>query len=191
VLSISGSAITPTSGTIGGQLDALTTILPTQLASLDTVASQLASQVNAIHHTGFDATGAAGGDVFSGTTAGTIALALTGPDQVAASNTAGSRDGSIAQAIAKLATAAGGPDSVYRAFVAGVSTQADLANNTVDSQTALVQSVSAARSSVAGVNIDEEMVNLLAAQRGYEASSRVLTTLDSVLDTLINRTGVR
>ena len=34
------------------------------------------------------------------------------------------------------------------------------------------------------------MVNLLAAQRGYEGASRVLTTLDSVLDTLINRTGL-
>ena len=27
-------------------------------------------------------------------------------------------------------------------------------------------------------------------QRGYEGASRVLTTLDSVLDTLINRTGL-
>jgi len=34
------------------------------------------------------------------------------------------------------------------------------------------------------------MVNLLAAQRAYEGASRVITTLDSVLDTLINRTGI-
>ena len=34
------------------------------------------------------------------------------------------------------------------------------------------------------------MVNLLAAQRGYEGASRVLTTMDSMLDTLINRTGL-
>ena len=27
-------------------------------------------------------------------------------------------------------------------------------------------------------------------QRGFEAASRVLTTVDSVLDTLINRTGL-
>jgi flagellar hook-associated protein 1 FlgK len=32
---------------------------------------------------------------------------------------------------------------------------------------------------------------MLAAQRAYEAAARVMTTVDSVLDTLINRTGVR
>ena len=32
---------------------------------------------------------------------------------------------------------------------------------------------------------------MLSAQRAYEAASRVMTTVDSVLDTLINRTGVR
>ena len=43
---------------------------------------------------------------------------------------------------------------------------------------------------LAGVNLDEETVNLMQAQRGYEAASRVMTTVDSVLDTLINRTGL-
>ena len=31
---------------------------------------------------------------------------------------------------------------------------------------------------------------MLQAQRAYEAAARVMTTLDSVLDTLINRTGL-
>ena len=31
---------------------------------------------------------------------------------------------------------------------------------------------------------------MLAAQRAYEGAARVLTTIDSVLDTLINRTGL-
>ena len=43
---------------------------------------------------------------------------------------------------------------------------------------------------LAGVNLDEETVNMLAAQHAYEAAARVMTTLDSVLDTLINRTGL-
>jgi flagellar hook-associated protein 1 FlgK len=31
---------------------------------------------------------------------------------------------------------------------------------------------------------------MLSAQRAYEAASRVMTTVDSMLDTLINRTGL-
>ena len=54
----------------------------------------------------------------------------------------------------------------------------------------LTAQVDASRESLSGINIDEEMVNLLAAQRGYEGASRVLTTMDSMLDTLINRTGL-
>ena len=58
-------------------------------------------------------------------------------------------------------------------------------------QQVLTSQVDGAREQLAGVNLDEEMVNMLAAQRAYEAASRVMTTVDSVLDTLINRTGVR
>jgi flagellar hook-associated protein 1 FlgK len=44
--------------------------------------------------------------------------------------------------------------------------------------------------SESGVNIDEEMANLLTYQRAYEAAARVLTAIDDALDTLINRTGL-
>jgi len=40
------------------------------------------------------------------------------------------------------------------------------------------------------VDTDEETVNMLAFQRAYEGAARVLTAVDEMLDTLINRTGV-
>ncbi|MFC7479780.1 flagellar basal body rod C-terminal domain-containing protein [Luedemannella flava] len=49
--------------------------------------------------------------------------------------------------------------------------------------------IDVARSSQSGVNLDEEMTNLLAYQRAYEAASRVFNSIDETLDTLINRTG--
>ena len=45
------------------------------------------------------------------------------------------------------------------------------------------------RQSVAGVSMDEEMTNLIRFQRGYQASARAMSTLDEMLDVLINRTG--
>jgi flagellar hook-associated protein 1 FlgK len=41
-----------------------------------------------------------------------------------------------------------------------------------------------------GVNLDEEMTNMLQFQRSYQAAARVVSTVDEILDTLINRTGV-
>ena len=54
---------------------------------------------------------------------------------------------------------------------------------------AVLASIDNQRKSVSGVSLDEEMTNLVTFQRGYQASARMLTTIDQMLDTLINRTG--
>jgi flagellar hook-associated protein 1 len=55
---------------------------------------------------------------------------------------------------------------------------------------AMATQVDAAREQLTGVSIDEETVNMVMAQRSYEAAARVMTTVDQILDTLINRTGM-
>lgn len=47
----------------------------------------------------------------------------------------------------------------------------------------------AQRESVSGVNVDEEMVQLIHYQRGFQAAARFLTTVDELIDTLINGVG--
>ena len=46
------------------------------------------------------------------------------------------------------------------------------------------------RQSVQGVSIDEEVTALNASQHAYNAAAKVISTIDDMLDTLINRTGV-
>jgi flagellar hook-associated protein 1 FlgK len=46
------------------------------------------------------------------------------------------------------------------------------------------------RDSISGVNIDEELANMIKYQHGYAAAARFITTVNSMLDTLINRMGV-
>ena len=47
-----------------------------------------------------------------------------------------------------------------------------------------------ARDSVMGVNMDEEVMNLMRYQQSYSAAARLMTTMDEALDKLINNTGV-
>jgi len=59
-----------------------------------------------------------------------------------------------------------------------------------EASTSVLLQLDAQRESVSGVNVDEEMVQLLQYQRGFEAAARFLTTVDSLIDTLINRVGL-
>jgi flagellar hook-associated protein 1 FlgK len=96
----------------------------------------------------------------------------------------------VADALADIGDSSGGPDREYQAMIGqlGVASQATSRRN--DIQANVTEQVDAAREAQSGVNLDEEMTNLLTYQRGYEAASRVLTTIDSMLDQLINRTGL-
>ena len=53
----------------------------------------------------------------------------------------------------------------------------------------LTDSVETAARASSGVSLDEEMTNLVRFQRAYQASARAMTTMDEMLDVLINRTG--
>ena len=46
------------------------------------------------------------------------------------------------------------------------------------------------RQSMSGVNMDEELANMIKFQHGYEAAAKFVTKIDSMLDTIINRMGV-
>jgi flagellar hook-associated protein 1 FlgK len=80
-------------------------------------------------------------------------------------------------------------DQAYRAFVAQVGAEVREAMRQESNAQVLTNAVENRRQSVAGVSLDEEMANLVRFQRSYQASSRAMSTLDEMLDVLINRTG--
>lgn len=59
----------------------------------------------------------------------------------------------------------------------------------LDTRESLVESTENQRQSISGVSVDEEAVNLIMYQQTYNACSRVITTMDQMLDKLINGTG--
>jgi flagellar hook-associated protein 1 len=185
-LSVGGNAVSVATGTVGAVVSLMDRTLPDYVRRLDEFAESLATTVNAQHTQGFDRAGVAGGAFFTGTTAATLQVALAGPDQVAASAVQGTLDNSNADAIAQLSTV----DDGYRRLVTDFGAEVASAQRVADNQRVLTNQVDASRESLSGIDLDEEMVSMLAHQRAYEAAARVLTTVDSVLDTLINRTGL-
>lgn len=189
-LTVGGAAAGAAGGSTQGLLDAVTITIPGYTAQLDGVAAALANTVNTAHQAGYDLSGAAGGPFFTGTTAATIGVAISDPAKVAASGVPGGNlDASNAVTISRLGTATGGADEAYRALVTTIASQSRSASQAASTQDAVTSSVDAQRQSVSGVSLDEETSNMLTFQRAYQASSRVLTTVDDMLDTLINKTG--
>ena len=189
------STATVSSGTANGYLTAINTTIDSWTTTLDAVASAITTQVNAVQTTGFDRDGNAGNNLFTGTTAATISVALTDGDDIAASAVApaggnASLDGSKADAMAAIAIAANGPDELYQDLVVSLGFAVQAAEQSAATQESLASSLTSQIDAESGVSIDEEMANLLAYQRAYEAAARVLTAIDAALETLINRTGV-
>jgi flagellar hook-associated protein 1 FlgK len=83
-----------------------------------------------------------------------------------------------------------GPSVRLRGLAGTVGTKVQGLNNAAAVQTTVLNAAEAAVESDSGVSIDEEMTNLLQYQRAYQASARVITTVDEMLDTLVNRTAV-
>ncbi|SDD77356.1 flagellar hook-associated protein FlgK [Sporomusa acidovorans] len=81
-------------------------------------------------------------------------------------------------------------DGYYNSLIGTLGVQGQNAQRTVDNQQTLVDQINNWRESVSGVNLDEEMTNMIKFQKGYSAAARVLTTMDEMLDKLINGTGV-
>jgi flagellar hook-associated protein 1 FlgK len=186
-LSLDGNPVTLTSGQLGGTQQLVDTDLPDYRDRLDAFVTSFVGAVNSQHADGLDQDGLTGGDLFTGTSATTLQVAVTDPRRLAAASAdKGGTDNTNATALSTLDLGA----DTYRQLVTGFGITVSSANQATTSQTAMVTQIDAARESVSGINTDEEMVNLLAAQRGYEGAARVLTAVDSMLDTLINRTGV-
>lgn len=191
-VTVGGTAVTLTGGSAQAQVETINTTIPAYLSQLDGIASALVSSVNTIHQTGYDLNGAAGGAFFSGTTAATITVAITDPNQVAASATGSGTadlDASVAQKLAALGSSKTGADAAYSNMVSTVGSDSARATQQSTIQASVTSSVDNLQQQASGVSYDDEVTNLLTFQRAYQASSRVLSTIDSCLDTLINSTG--
>ena len=138
--------------------------------------------------------GIGGRQFFTGTDAATLAVnsSIDGNPNAVAAGLAGlgPLDGSVALDLADLAQSTTGADAVYKQMVVQLGVDTQTAKSRAEIQQKSTDSLDNSRQSYSGVNTDEEMASMIEFQHAYEAAARFMTAIDSMLDTLINHTGV-
>ncbi len=81
-------------------------------------------------------------------------------------------------------------DDYFAESVTNVGLKGEQAENMLLSQNAIMNDLRDLRDSISGVNIDEELADIIKFQHGYNAAAKYVTVIDEMIDTIINRLGV-
>lgn len=84
----------------------------------------------------------------------------------------------------------GAPEDFMKSLVAGLGIDTQQAERFMKSQATIVHQVDNRRMSVSGVDLNEEMTNMVKFQQSYNAAAKLINTMAEVYETLINRLGV-
>ena len=195
-VALSGSEM---SGQIGGLFVSRDETLGSAESSLDALAYDLSMAVNQQHEQGYALDGTSGHDLFAVLTAPSSAaknLAVdsavsANPSLVAAAGSPTTGPGDNTNLMALIATEA-------TRLTNGLNVQEGMAKLTSDFGIAvatvqdsaafdrnLLADLTNARESTSGVSVDDELIHLTAAQTAYNALTKVITTTNTMLDTLM------
>jgi flagellar hook-associated protein 1 FlgK len=194
------------SGKLGGLLKVRDQNIAGYLNTLDDLAAGLIARVNAQHASGSDMNGNAGGDFFTpfvqpwpGNNSGaahSISVAITDPQAIAAAESgAGQGSNANAQALAgiKDETLFLPDNFTLNQFYAGlletVGSDYQAADNGSQTQGQILLQLQNQRDSLAGVNLDEEALNIVKFQKAYEASARLAQVWNSLADEVMKLVG--
>jgi len=118
-------------------------------------------------------------------------------DYIAASQTGQLGDGSNATELAEVKNTtmsiAGSTTTIqnfYESVIGQMAVNAQEAERLANNSDTLRQSVDERRQSVSSVSLDEEMTYMIKFQHAYNASARMITMIDQMLDKIINNMGV-
>lgn len=184
------------SGQLGGVLEARDQSIPGILTQLDTLAAGFANAVNGAQTSGYDLRGNGGTNLFNPPPAGgtgaaaSLSVAITDPALIAASSdgTVGSNgNAELMYALRNQALVNGqSPTSYYSGIVFNVGNLAANAASQQSASSLVLQQLNNQRGSVSGVSLDEEAANLMRFQQAYAASAQVISTINSMMQVVIN-----
>lgn len=187
-----------TSGQLAGEMATQQSVMSAQ-SQLDSLANTLTSSVNALVSTGVTTSGATGQNFFAAgpgiSGASQFALdpaILANPANIPSGTTGKSGDGTLANQVFQLQNASQaslGYQSVtnyYANLVTGIGQQVSSAQTQQTNLNAVSSQLQSQIQSVSGVNMDEEMANMLKYQQAYSAAAKTLTIANQTLQSLID-----
>jgi len=191
-----GTPLNITSGSIAAAISTRDGEVATLRRDLNTLASTVITEVNALHRTGFNLAGGTGADLFTGSGSADIAVnaqIVSNPSLLQLSAVAGaSGDNQVALGLARLAEKTHSAlnnatfSDNYSHVVGGLGHALSSVNSQVEDQERVTNLLSSQRDSVSGVSLDEEMTNMMKYQKAFEASARLITVVEEMLDTVMN-----
>lgn len=178
--------------------------IPSIKEKLNELLNLLTTNINTIHQAGYgiDSLASTGIDFFTTIDPSKpmemenvqVNPALFDLSLIAASSTMAKGDGTNAQKMIDLRSAklmgtitdSLNFDEFYRDTITKIGTQAQEAERLSDNQSGLLASIENKRESISGVNLDEEMADILKYQNAYQANVRMVNVLDEMMDKIIN-----
>ncbi|HYE83658.1 MAG TPA: flagellar hook-associated protein FlgK [Clostridia bacterium] len=81
-------------------------------------------------------------------------------------------------------------DEFYRNIISELGNKGREASTAVDAQKLLVDQIEYRRQSVSAVSMDEEMSNLIKYEHSYNAAARIVNVMDEMLEIIVNKIGL-
>jgi flagellar hook-associated protein 1 FlgK len=159
------------------------TTTPITAATLQVSSSLQAAASVGITPQAVSSSTAAGGNT-QGTSNVQVSSLAVSPPATTASNAS---DNDVA--LDEAANAGGTADTAYQGFVQQVGSLAQGANTQAATQGALQTQITNQRTSVEGVDLSQEMANLITEQQSYQASAKVMNAFSTVMDSLMTIVG--
>lgn len=186
---LDGNPVTPLSGALVGHGQALTKLADVR-GDLDAIADGIMATVNAAQATGAALDGSPGVAMLAGSGAAGIALAFEDGALIAtapAGAGANSRDPANLSAL-RNAIAANDASGAMDGLLFDVSAAVRGRTITRNTLEAIAGNARIALTSQAGVDLDQEALNLVRFQQAFQASGRVMQVASDLFDTLL---GIR
>jgi flagellar hook-associated protein 1 FlgK len=194
------TAATVGEGSLGAKLATRDTYVPKYTGALDQLASEITQQVNSIHLSAYTLTGSTGVNFFAPLTSATDAsrlialssqVASDGKNIAASTLTTGSgNDAAIALGglLHAQVFTGGTVTEQYGSLVYAIGSDISNTESRTNEHQALLTQLQNRRQATSGVSIDEEAVEILQFQRGYEASARLVKVVDDLLQVTLEMT---